>query len=187
MRRRQFVTVGLTILWSTAIVCASQVAGSPPAQQHQQSQTQAQEKKGQPGDEHLAGVNRHGDMAMGFSHMKTTHHFALSASGGSIQVQANDPKDSASRDQIRTHLQHMSNAFKDGDFSSPMMTHSRVPPGAPTMKRLKSDVNYKYEETETGGKVLISTANPEALKAVHQFLRFQIDDHQTGDPKTVQK
>jgi hypothetical protein len=124
---------------------------------------------------------------MGFSHLKTTHHFRLTPSGGSIQVQTNDPNDTTSRDQIRMHLQHITRAFKEGDFSSPAITHSRVPPGVPTMRRLRSEIAYNYEETDTGGKVLIRTANAKALEAVHQFLRFQIYDHQTGDPKAVQR
>jgi hypothetical protein len=33
--------------------------------------------------------------------------------------------------------------------------------------------------------VSIKTANAEALAAVHEFLRFQIEDHQTGDPLEV--
>jgi hypothetical protein len=136
---------------------------------------------------HHMEVNRNGDTAMGFSHLKTTHHFALSTSGGSIQVQANDENDTASRDQIRVHLQHIAKAFKEGDFSAPEMTHSRVPPGVPTMKRLKADIQYKYEEIPAGGRLVISTKNPQAIQAVHQFLGFQIDDHQTGDPKTVQR
>jgi hypothetical protein len=124
---------------------------------------------------------------MGFSHLRTTHHFQLTPSGGSIQVQTNDPNDTSSRDQIRMHLQHVARAFKEGDFSSPEITHSRVPPGVPTLQRLKAEIAYTYAETDTGGRVLISAANPKALEAVHQFLRFQIDDHQTGDPKTVQR
>ncbi len=137
--------------------------------------------------QHTDEVNRHGDVAMGFSHLRTTHHFRLSPSGGSVQVQANDLNDTASRDHIRMHLQHQAKAFKDGDFSAPEMTHSRVPPGVPTMKRLKANIQYIYEETPTGGRVVISTKNPQALQAVHEFLAFQIDDHQTGDSKTVQK
>jgi hypothetical protein len=33
-------------------------------------------------------------------------------------------------------------------------------------------------------KVTIVTHNPEALKAVHEFLKFQIEDHRTADPTT---
>jgi hypothetical protein len=40
-------------------------------------------------------------------------------------------------------------------------------------------------ETENGGRVLIETKDAEALAAVHEFLRFQIEDHQTGDPTEV--
>ena len=138
-------------------------------------------------DMHHQEVNKHGDVAMGFSHMKTTHHFRLSPSGGSIEVQANDPNDTVSRDQIQRHLEQLPKSFKAGDFSAPMQTHGRVPPGVPTMQELKSDINYKYVRTDRGGKVLISTANPKALEAIHEFLRFQIEDHRTGDPVTVTK
>jgi hypothetical protein len=140
-----------------------------------------------PDAKHMADVNRHGDMAMGFSHMKTTHHFRLTSNGGFIEVQAKGASDTVSRDQIRQHLQHITKAFAAGDFSAPMMTHSRVPPGVPTMKRLKSAIIYTYAETARGGKVQISTKNPAALQAVHEFLRFQIRDHQTGDPLAVAK
>lgn len=136
---------------------------------------------------HYEEVNKHGDAAMGFSHLKATHHFRLTPSGGFIQVEANALRDVTTRVQVQRHLQHISKAFKVGDFSAPEFTHGRIPPGVPTMQRLKSEIDYKYVETQRGGRVLIRTANPEALKAVHEFLRFQIEDHRTGDPKTVQK
>jgi len=137
--------------------------------------------------QHSEDVKRHGDMAMGFSHLKTTHHFRLTSTGGSIEVSANDPKDTESRDQIRMHLQHIAKAFKEGDFGAPHTTHGRVPPGVPEMQRLKAGIEYQYEEKEAGGRVVIKTANADALAAVHEFLRFQIDDHETGDSKTVQQ
>lgn len=45
-----------------------------------------------------------------------------------------------------------------------------------------SEIHYRYQETDTGGKIVIDTSNPKALKAVHEFLRFQIAEHKTGDP-----
>ncbi|MEP7274499.1 MAG: hypothetical protein ABI882_23615 [Acidobacteriota bacterium] len=71
-----------------------------------------------------SGVNQRGDQVMGFSHEKTTHHFRLKTDGGSIEVEANDPRDTASRDQIRTHLQHIASKFSAGDFNAPMLTES---------------------------------------------------------------
>lgn len=125
---------------------------------------------------------KRGDQAMGFSHEKTTHHFLLSADGGSIEIQANDPKDSASQDQIREHLSHIVKMFAAGDFDVPMFIHGVTPPGVPVMKKLHDQIDYTFEQMDRGGRVRITTKNSEALEAVHEFLRFQISDHQTGDP-----
>jgi hypothetical protein len=38
-----------------------------------------------------------------------------------------------------------------------------------------------------GGLVRLRTENAEALAAIHEFLRFQIKDHQTGDSLEVEK
>ena len=134
---------------------------------------------------HHAGVDQRGDHVMGFSHEKTTHHFRLFADGGAIEVEANDPKDTASRDLIRAHLGHIAQMFAAGDFNAPMLIHDRVPPGVTTLQQLKKEVTYQLEKTDRGGKVRITTQNGEALKAVHDFLRFQITDHQTGDSLQV--
>ncbi len=134
-----------------------------------------------------ADVNKRGDQAMGFSHEKTTHHFRLKADGGVIEVSANDPKDGASRDQIRHHLTRTAELFGKGDFSLPMFTHGEAPPGAAEMTRLKEDIKYTFEAIDRGGRVVIASPNPEAIAAIHQFLRFQIKDHRTGDSVDVDK
>lgn len=134
---------------------------------------------------HRHEVNRRGDQVMGFSHGKTTHHFRMFTDGGEIEVQANDSKDLASRDQIRTHLAHIASMFTAGDFNAPMLIHSHVPPGVPTMRRLKGEITYQFSELDQGGAVRITTHSAEALKAVHEFLTFQITDHQTGDTLKV--
>ena len=134
-------------------------------------------------DCHHAKVAERGDHVMGFDHAKTSHHFRLSTDGGSIEVSANDPADTASRDAIRGHLEHIASMFSDGNFDAPMLIHDRVPPGVPTMKRKKASIGWEFEETETGGRVRITSKDAEALSAIHEFLRFQIEDHETGDPK----
>ena len=140
-----------------------------------------------PDHKHHADVNTRGDQAMGYSHEKTTHHFRLKPDGGVIEVSANDPKDGASRDQIRHHLTRIAELFRKGDFSLPMFTHGQAPPGTPEMTRLKDDIKYTFEAIDRGGRVLIASASPEAVNAIHQFLRFQIEDHKTGDPTDVEK
>jgi len=131
---------------------------------------------------HMAEMNERGDRVMGFEQAKTTHHFRLLEDGGTIEVLANDPHDSVSRDQIRQHLAHIATAFSEGRFAEPMEIHHQVPPGAPAMQELKAAISYRFEATETGGRVKITTADKRALNAIHEFLRFQIEEHQTGDP-----
>src|SRR5271167_4639592 len=73
--------------------------------------------------QHHGDITSRGDGAMGFDAAKTTHHFLQTSSGGTIQVTANDPTDTASRDAIQYHLQHIAQHFKDGDFDIPMFVH----------------------------------------------------------------
>ncbi len=135
------------------------------------------------GHDHAA-MNARGEEGMGFSQTATTHHFLLTAAGGEIRVEANDPTDAASRDQIRGHLVGIARSFAAGDFAIPMFVHAQTPPGVPTLERLRGAVDYLYADLANGGRVEIKTTNPEALEAIHQFLRFQIEEHKTGDPET---
>ena len=183
MQKLHLFVVALTLVAFIPGPAMAQSDDQAQQPQHQHSMAQASDMH----EAHHHDVNRRGDVAMGFSHMKTTHHFRLSSSGGSIEVQVNDPKDSASRAQIQQHLEQLPQSFRAGNFSAPMETHGRTPPGVTTLQQLKSDINYTYVPTDLGGKVLISTANPKAVEAVHAFLRFQIEDHRTGDPLTLTK
>lgn len=143
-----------------------------------------------PGGHDMSGMsqdemNKRGDKVMGFDHTKTTHHFGLLRDGGAIEVAANDANDTASRDEIRKHLTHIAMMFADGNFKAPILIHDQDPPGVAVMQRLKDQIEYKFEKTELGARVRISTKNPEALQAIHDFLRFQIKEHKTGDPLEV--
>jgi hypothetical protein len=153
-----FVTLLLVASFATATEC-------PMHKQHQD-----------------AGLNARGNKAMGFDQNKTTHHFLLKDDGGIIQVEANDKQDLKSRDAIRGHLSHIAILFSEGDFDIPMFIHDRMPDGVPVMKELKDAITYKYEDMERGGKVILVSQNADAIKAIHEFLQFQIEDHKTGDP-----
>jgi hypothetical protein len=138
-------------------------------------------------DEHHQGVNERGDKAMGFSHEKATHHFSLFTDGGAIEVNANDAKDTETRDQIRNHFQHIVMMFAAGNFEIPMLVHAKNPPGADVMTRLKAEIHYSLEETPHGARVRITSENKEALEGIHKFLAFQIKDHESGDSTAITK
>jgi hypothetical protein len=123
---------------------------------------------------------------MGFSHEATAHHFRLLADGGVIEVDIKSEHDDATRDQIRMHLSHIASLFSSSDFDIPMFIHNKVPPGVPVMKSKQDAITYRFQPTGSGGQVRITTRNPEALKAIHEFLRFHIQDHRTGDSGIVE-
>jgi hypothetical protein len=120
--------------------------------------------------------------AMGFDQERTTHHFRIEAGGGTIEVTAKDAADQTSIDQIRIHLQHIAALFAKGDFSVPMLVHDQTPPGADEMKTRHEAMTFTFETVAAGGQVVIRTADSRARAALHEFLRFQIREHHTGDP-----
>ena len=141
----------------------------------------------QPSHRHDAEVDRRGDAVMGFAHETTTHHFRLRADGGEIEIVATDSGDVDAATRIRGHLAHIVQMFGDGDFTAPFLIHAKHPPGTDVMTRLRSEIVYRLEPLPSGARVRIATANAADLEAIHAFLRFQITDHRTGDPLTIQK
>lgn len=132
-----------------------------------------------------AHMNGRGEAGMGFSQTATGHHFLIQPAGGVIQVETKSPDDTNERDNIRHHLAHIAQAFANADFDIPMFVHDSVPPGVPEMKELRQKITYSFQETPAGGQVVIRTSDPQALAAIHKFLRYQIEQHQTGDPATM--
>jgi len=160
----------IRLLWAVVVVSTMCLAQHDP-QTHEQ---------------HMADVKQHGAEAMGFDQDKTTHHFRLYKDGGAVEAQANDPADKASIAQIRDHLKQQAKRFAAGDFGAPQHTHGQVPPGVDAMTRLRSKIQYEFQPTERGGRLRITTADAQAIAAVHDFLRFQIEDHATGDKTSVE-
>jgi hypothetical protein len=124
---------------------------------------------------------------MGFDQEKTVHHFVLTESGGYIDVSVRDASDSSNRDAIQSHLGHIAQMFKDGNFDIPMLVHGEKPAGVETLQRLKDRIKYEYKATDSGGRVTITTSDKQALQGVHEFLRYQIKEHKTGDSLSPRK
>ncbi len=138
--------------------------------------------------DHHSAADKRGAMVMGFDQALTTHHFLLFADGGAIDVTVKNPNDTKNLAAIRSHLPHLAQMFADGNFGAPMLVHdSKDVPGTKVMTARKNAIRYDYAETKSGARVSITTSDPEALAAVHAFLRFQIEDHKTGDPITVRR
>ena len=132
-------------------------------------------------------VKERGAHVMGFDQDATVHHFRLHPDGGAIDILVKDPNDAANRDAIRSHLPHIARMFGEGNFEAPMLIHATDVPGTKQLAALKNRLRFVYVETPGGGRVDIFTTDATALAAVHEFMRFQISDHGTGDTTAVTK
>jgi hypothetical protein len=144
-------------------------------------------------EEHLKQIEKHaaltqrGADTMGFDQNTTVHHFRLSPTGGSIDVDVRRAGDTATRAQIRVHLKQIAGDFAKDNFSKPTVIHAEVPNGVTQLQKHRDATRYRYEETPRGARVVITTNEPLALEAVHTFLRYQIMEHKTGDPTKLQQ
>jgi hypothetical protein len=137
-------------------------------------------------DHSHGSMNDRGAMVMGFDQDKTSHHFYLYDDGGAIDIAVKSASDTKDRDAIRSHLPHIATMFSRGDFNAPMLVHdSSAVPGTSVLAQLKESIRYGYAETASGGRVNIVTKDSAALAALHEFLRYQIREHQTGDTGSV--
>jgi len=138
--------------------------------------------------EHHMSAEERGAAVMGFDQHSTVHHFRLFEDGGSLEINALRDDDRANRDAIRSHLPHIATMFAAGQFDAPMLVHdSTHVPGTAAMAARKTVISYRYVETSAGGRLDIVTTDPEAVAAVHAFLKYQIAEHKTGDPLTVSR
>ena len=126
-----------------------------------------------------------GEHAMGFDQHATVHHFYLYEDGGAIDVAVKDPHDQTNLTAIRSHLPHIVQMFRAGDFSIPHFIHADNVPGSATMSQRRDQIVYIYEERPQGGRVRMTTRDAAALAAIHEFMRYQITDHQTGDSLAI--
>jgi hypothetical protein len=130
-------------------------------------------------DTAFTALQARGAAAMGVDQYTSTHRFDDLPDGGRIELQR-DVDDAAGIATIRAHLQGIAAAFARGDFATPAMVHMREVPGTAVMRARSAAIRYEYRALPRGGEVRITTADPEALRAVHAFLAFQRSDHRAA-------
>lgn len=123
---------------------------------------------------HMAEVDSRHD-TFGMHHKESRHNFRLYADGGAIELRG------VAVDAIRKHLREIQSDFSKANFDTPRFVHDKVPDGVDVMKRLRAKIAYRYDDVAEGGRIRIRTSDPEAVRAIHAFMKFQIDEHRTGD------
>jgi hypothetical protein len=163
---------------AVALLLAGQHPQMPAGMSHEEHLKQMQRDE---------ALKKRGADAMGFDQNATTHHFKLAATGGSIEVTVKDEADQNTIAAIGSHLRSIASEFAIGQFDKPFQTHAEVPPGVVQMQKSSQKIAYRYEDLSQGGAVRIETKDRRAVEAVHEFLRYQITEHRTGDPLEVKR
>jgi len=173
---RHCVITLLVLVHGATIGAIQQHPQMPPGMTHEEHLKQMEKD---------TGLKKRGAAAMGFDQEKAAHHFWLTPEGGAIDVTVADPPDAASRAQVRAHLKEIAAAFASGSFEKPFATHAETPPGVPTLQERRVAIRYEYRDLPRGGRVVIETKDSVARSALHDFLRYQIREHATGDSTAV--
>ncbi len=125
---------------------------------------------------------------LGFDLTKTNQHFYLYKNGGAIDISAKNIDDVGSIAAVRRYLEKQEKLFAKGDLELQKQVYSmQVPQSLLTMRKLKDEISFSYTPTDEGGALRMFTINKDARQAIHDYLKSQIVDNQTGDPTTVQE
>jgi hypothetical protein len=131
-------------------------------------------------DSAFAHVQQRGAKVMGVDQYTSQHVFEPLPDGGRIVLQRQED-DSAGTAIIREHMWKIAQAFSAGDFTLPGAVHAMADvPGTQQMRELRNEITYTAQDLPRGGEVVISTTNPRAVAAIHDFLAFQRKDHRAG-------
>lgn len=130
-------------------------------------------------DSAFAAMQARGQQAMGVDQYTSTHRFEDLSDGGRITLER-DVADTAGIAQIQRHMREIAQSFQRGDFSTPFFVHDTVVPGTSVMNARRAVITYSAGDTPRGAYVRITTRDPDALHAIHEFLAFQRREHRTN-------
>jgi hypothetical protein len=132
-------------------------------------------------DSAFAAMQARGNDVMGVDQYTSRHVFESLPDGGRIELQRL-VDDTAGVAQIRRHLTAIADAFGRGDLTAPAIVHAKAVPGARVMAARHAVIRYRTAPLPRGAELRITTRDPEALSAVHEFLAFQRREHRAGAP-----
>ena len=128
-------------------------------------------------DSAFKAVQERGAEVMGVDQYTSHHVFEDLPDGGRVVLARDDASDSIAVAIIRAHLRAIADSFSRGIFTDPSRVHAREVPGTSPMARLRGKISYDMVDRPGGGEVRITSSDPEAIAAIHEFLAFQRMDH----------
>lgn len=127
-------------------------------------------------------LNSRFSKALGTDASKIVQHYYLVKNGGVIEFTAKDPNDSPTISAVQKYLDAQKDLFEKGKTDTDADVHGRVPDGVPTLKKLRNEITFFAVKTDEGAALRMFSVNDQARQAIQDFLKFQINEHKTGDP-----
>lgn len=130
-------------------------------------------------------MNTRFSRVLGVDVNKVAQHYYLVKNGGVIELSAKDANDTATIAAIRKYLDSQKDLFEKGKNDTDAEVHGKVPDGLAAIKKFRNEINFFTAKTDNGAVLRMFTVNDQARQAIHDYLKFQIAEHKTGDSPTV--
>ncbi len=114
---------------------------------------------------------------MGVDQYTSAHVFEDLPDGGRVVLDRDDAVDTAAIATIRAHMRDIATAFRAGDFTKPFQVHAQAVPGTAVMRERRATISYEAIDRPRGGEVRIRSNDSVAVRAIHEFLAFQRQQH----------
>lgn len=122
----------------------------------------------------------------GFESDRVNRHFYVLKNGGAVEITAKDANDESTIKAIQSYLKKESDMWTKGNFDTVAAVYGKAPESTVQLKKLRDNVTYAVVPEENGAVVRMLTVNPMAKTAIHDYLKFQIEQLKTGDPTSPQ-
>jgi hypothetical protein len=74
-------------------------------------------------------------------------------------------------------MKQIASQFAAGDFRLPGFVHATEVPGTAVMSAKRALISYTVEPLPRGAALRVRSEDADAVRAIHQFLAFQRQDH----------
>ncbi len=125
----------------------------------------------------FAAMQSRGAHVMGVDQYTSAHVFEDLPDGGRVVLDRDDAVDTAAIATIRAHMRDIATAFRAGDFTKPFQVHAQAVPGTVGMRERRAAISYEAIDRPRGGEVRIRSNDSVAVRAIHEFLAFQRQQH----------
>jgi len=125
----------------------------------------------------FSAMQSRGAHVMGVDQYTSAHVFEDLPDGGRVVLERDDPADTAAIAAIRGHMREIAASFRAGDFTKPFQVHAQTVPGTAMMRDRRATISYVPIDRSRGGDVRITSRDSAAVRAIHEFLAFQRQQH----------